>query len=241
MMLEPASQESAPGAAASFTWRGALAGARDALPYAPSAFVFGIVFGLAAREVGLSLAESLLMSAIVFGGSAQLLALSIWSTPPEIIALVFATLAISSRFLLMSATMRPWFGQLPKRIAYPLLYFLVDAGWLLALRARDKGRHDAAHLLGTGLVFYVGWVVSTWLGHSGGSLLGDPRDFGLDFILIAFFAAILASTWRGRADLWPWGVAAAVSLLGAWLLPGAWYVLLGGLAGSFVGVARDGR
>ncbi|MEX0758342.1 MAG: AzlC family ABC transporter permease, partial [Tistlia sp.] len=192
-------------AAVSFTWRGALLGARDALPYAPSAFVFGIVFGLAARDVGLSLAEALLMSAVVFAGSAQLLALSIWSTPPAVLALVFATLAINSRFLLMGATLRPWFRHLPKRVAYPLLYLLVDAGWLLALRARDRGSNDAAHLLGSGLVFYVGWVAATGLGWSGASFLGDPADFGLDFILIAFFAAILAATWQGREDLWSWG------------------------------------
>lgn len=128
------------------TWRGALKGARDALPYGPSAFVFGAVFGLAAR----------------------------------------------------------------------------DAGWLLALRARERGDEDAAHLLGSGLFFYVGWVASTALGYWGGSALGDPRVFGLDFILIAFFAAILASTWKGSQDLWVWVTAAATSLVGAWLLPGAW-------------------
>ncbi|SMF17770.1 4-azaleucine resistance probable transporter AzlC [Tistlia consotensis] len=226
---------------APFTLRGALLGARDALPYAPSAFVIGIAFGLAARSAGLSLVEAVLMSGIVFAGSAQLLVLSIWSTPPAVLALVFATLAINSRFLLMGATLRPWFSRLPRRVAYPLLYFLVDAGWLLALRAREQGRDDAAQLLGSGLVFWVGWVVATAIGWSGGSALGDPRRLGLDFIMVAFFAAILGATWKGAQDLWSWGTAAAVSLLGAGLLPGAWYVLLGGLAGSLVGAWRHGR
>lgn len=223
------------------TWRGALRGLRDSLPYGPSAFVFGAVFGLAARDVGMSLAEATLMSAIAFAGSAQLLVLSIWTTPPAVLAMVFATFAINSRFLLMSATMRPWFVRLPKRTAYGLLFFLVDASWLLALRARERGDEDAAHLLGSGLFFYVGWVASTALGYWGGSALGDPKVYGLDFILIAFFAAILASTWKGKQDLWVWLTAAAASLLGAWLLPGAWYIFLGGICGSLVGAWRHGR
>lgn len=228
-------------APAPFTLRGWLRGARDVLPYMPSSVVFGAVFGMAAQEAGLSLAEAVLMSAIVFGGSAQLLVMSIWTTPPAALALVFATFAINSRFLLMSATMRPWYRRLPKRLAYPLLFFLVDAGWLLALRARERGEDDAAHLCGSGLVLYVGWVASTWIGYGSGGLIGDPKVFGLDFILVAFFAAILAATWKGRGDLWNWGTAAAVSLLSAWLLPGAWYVLLGGLAGSLTGALRHGR
>ena len=240
-MTRAATLQTAADGPAPFTLRGGLRGARDVLPYMPSALAFGIVFGMAAREAGLSLLEAVLMSAIAFGGSAQLLVLSIWTTPPAILALVFATLAINSRFLLMSATMRPWYSRLPKRLAYPLLFFLVDAGWLLALRARERGEDDAAHLLGSGLMLYIGWVASTWLGHASGALIGDPEAFGLDFILVAFFAAILAATWKGAQDLWVWGTAAAVSVLAAWLLPGAWYVLLGGLAGSLVGAFRHGR
>ena len=223
------------------TWRGALRGMRDSLPFGPSAFVLGAVFGLAARDVGLSLAEAALMSAIAFAGSAQLLVLSIWTTPPAVLAMVFATLAINSRFLLMSATMRPWFVRLPKRTAYGLLFFLIDTGWLLALRARERGDDDAGHLLGSGLFFYVGWVASTMLGYWGGSTLGDIAVFGLDFILIAFFAGILTSTWKGSQDFWVWGTAAATSLLGAWLLPGAWYIFIGGISGSLVGAWRHGR
>lgn len=223
------------------TWRGALRGVRDSLPYGPSAFAFGAVFGLAAREVGLSLAEATLMSGLVFAGSSQLLVLSIWSTPPAVLAMVFATFAINSRFLLMSATLRPWFVRLPKRTAYGILFFLVDANWLLSLRAHERGDEDAGHLLGSGLFFYIGWVGSTVLGYWGGSALGDPEVFGLDFILIAFFAGILTSTWKGVEDLWVWVTAAAASLVGAWLLPGAWYIFLGGLSGSLVGAWRHGR
>ena len=64
---------------------------------------------------------------------------------------------------------------------------------------------------------------------------------GLDFGFTAVFLALVAGLWRGRSDLLPWAVAAAVAVAGHLLLPGQWYVLLGGLAGSLVGAVRYGR
>jgi predicted branched-subunit amino acid permease len=47
--------------------------------------------------------------------------------------------------------------------------------------------------------------------------------------------------WRGKPSLLPWGVAAVVAVLGHEFLPGHWYILLGGLAGSLAGVRLRGR
>jgi predicted branched-subunit amino acid permease len=46
--------------------------------------------------------------------------------------------------------------------------------------------------------------------------------------------------WKGRSNILPWTVAAAVSVAAHHWLPGQWYILLGGLAGSFAGVVRRG-
>jgi len=55
------------------------------------------------------------------------------------------------------------------------------------------------------------------------------------------FIALLAGLWRGKGDLLPWIVAAAVAIAGAHLLPGKWYILLGTVAGSLVGAWRYDR
>jgi branched chain amino acid efflux pump len=44
--------------------------------------------------------------------------------------------------------------------------------------------------------------------------------------------------WKKKSDLVPWGVSAAVALMVSFLLPGKWYILAGGVAGSFVGFLR---
>lgn len=64
------------------------------------------------RELkGLTLGESIGQSAIVYAGASQMLTLQIWQqdwTLGALLAAMGVTAAINARFLLMSATFRPW-------------------------------------------------------------------------------------------------------------------------------------
>lgn len=53
-----------------FSLAGAFTGARRAVPLAVSVFAYGIMFGVLARRAGLTLVEVLLMSGLVYAGSA---------------------------------------------------------------------------------------------------------------------------------------------------------------------------
>ena len=57
------------------TWRHVLRGGRDSLPMCVGVFPVGLSFGLLAVQGGLSIWEAFFMSAIVFAGSAQFMAL----------------------------------------------------------------------------------------------------------------------------------------------------------------------
>ena len=78
-------------------------------------------------------------------------------------------------------------------------------------------------------------------GRTAGAALHTPAQWGLDFAFTAVFVALLAGMWRGRSSLVPWIAAAAVAVAAAHWLPGNWYILLGGLAGSLIGGVLDGR
>ena len=89
---------------------------------------------------------------------------------------------------------------------------------------------------------YFGQLCSfcaTVVGQTVGTAIADPARWGLDFAFTAVFAALLVSLWRGKRDLFPWAVAAAVAVAAERWLPGKWYILLGGLAGSGAGAWRD--
>ena len=86
----------------------------------------------------------------------------------------------------------------------------------------------------------LAWTGSTFAGGALGVVVEDPSRWGLDFAFTAVFLALITGMWKGRSNILPWTVAAAVAVAAHQWLPGQWYILLGGLAGSFAGgVRRD--
>ncbi len=224
--------------AVTFTWRGAFEGARRCLPIEISGFAVGLVFGVLAGQVGLSAAEAVLMSALVFSGAAQFVVLGLWAAPLPVLSIMVTTLIVGLRHLLMGAALGPVFSRLPRLKAYGSVFFMADENWALTMSEFQEGRRDAAFLLGGGLVMFASWTTSTLIGRTVGGDLRDPARWGLDFAFTAVFLALLVGMWRGRSDLLPWAVAALVAVAAHQWLPGQWYILLGGLAGSLAGVVR---
>lgn len=229
-----------PTAPVRFTRAGALAGARLSLPLALGAAAYGLVYGALARQAGMAAAEALLMSALVCAGAAQFVTLELWVSPLPVAVLILTTLVVNARHLLMGAALWPWFGRLPAPKAYAAMHFLSDESWALTQRELAAGRRDGAVLVGSGAVLFAAWVGATGGGYAIGAVLGDPAAWGLGVAFTAVFAALLAGTWDGAGRLLPWAVGGGVAVLTERWLPGGWYVLAGGLAGSLAGVARGG-
>ena len=222
-----------------FTLSGVLKGMRRSLPLVVSDFAIGVVFGVLARQARLSFLQALLMSGSVFGGGSQFVALSLWMAPLPVAAIVLTTLVVNIRYLLMGAALRPWFAHLPLFKAYASIFFMVDESWALATSAFAAGERDAAFLLGSGFVLFLAWVSGTIVGQTLGSSIQNPAQWGLDFAFTAMFVALLVGMWKGKAQILPWAMAAVVAVAAAHFLPGKWYILLGGIAGSMVGAMID--
>lgn len=72
--------------------------------------------GLLTRGAGLSTAEATLMSATVLAGAAQGIAVELWDYPIPVVALVVTTFIVNLRYVLMDASLRPWFRNLTPRL-----------------------------------------------------------------------------------------------------------------------------
>ena len=221
-----------------FTRSGVAAGARQCIPVAISVFAYGLVFGVLARQAGLSPLEALLMSVLVFAGSAQFVAMGLWTMPLPVAAIVLTTLVVNLRHLLLGAALRPLFGAAPARRVYPTLFLMADEDWALTLKYFADGGGDAGFLLGSGLELYAAWLGATAVGFLLSSAIPDPAQLGLDFAITAVFLALLVGMWRGKTSLLPWTAAAISALVAAHWLPGKWYILLGALVGTAVAVVR---
>jgi 4-azaleucine resistance transporter AzlC len=225
----------------SFGRDGIRAGFLTCLPVAVGVGGYGIAFGVLASRAGLSVAEAALMSATVLAGAAQIVAVELWAEPIPVATIVLTTFAINLRYSLMGAALGPWFERLSPLRSYGSLLLMADENWALTMRELKSGSGRGAFLLGTGIAIWLCWVGATILGATAGGAVGDPGRYGLDFVLAAVFVALATDLWEGRATLVPWLVALATAIVAAGLLPGRWYIPLGGLAAAVVEVSRHGR
>jgi predicted branched-subunit amino acid permease len=193
--------------------RGFRAGARAGVPFAIAGGLLAASFGVLASDVGMPGWAAIVMSAIVFAGSAQIAALSIIGAGGGLGSAIGAAALMNSRFLPMGIAIGPSLPGSPvARAAQGQT--VVDASWALA--SDGEGGFDRHVLFGSSAIQYVTWVTGTVVGVVGGSALGDPREYGLDAIYPAFFVALLIAEARsGRAR----GVAAAGALIAFVLVP----------------------
>lgn len=232
------------GASAHWTLKGLLRGARDALPIVPPSLVFAMAIGTVAAQKGVTVFEVALMSALVFGGAAQLASMEAWNPPLTasiIVTIAMITAVVNMRLLLMTASFRPWIGHLPAWQSYPTLLLTTDASWLIAEKYRAEGGTDASVLLGSGLMLWIVWVPATAAGHVLGALIAEPKIYGLDQVMAIFFVAMLVPLWRGFRKAIPWAIAGAVALAVQQFVPGYWYMIAGALSGSIAGGFIDER
>ncbi|EMA45462.1 AzlC family ABC transporter permease [Halococcus saccharolyticus] len=224
-----------------FTLAGVREGFVTGFPVAIGVAGYGIVFGVLAGRAGLSVAEAGLMSATVLAGAAQLIAVELWADSVPAVTVIATVGIVNLRYLLLGAALRPWFRHLSPRAAYGSVFFTADENWALTIARLREGSRRGAFLLGSGLVLWLLWIAATVLGVTAGDLVGDPAQYGLDFVVIALFLTLAAGLWEGRESVQPWLAAAGVALAANAVLPGEWYVIVGAFAGAGVRmVTHDG-
>lgn len=219
-----------------------LLGMRMFVPVAISIAAYGLVWGVLAGQAGLTWLEVLLMSGLVFAGASQFVALESW-TPGNlpIVSIVITTAIVNLRMLLMTATLRPLTRHLSTWRAIFSVYLVADENWAMTMGEVAKGRGTVGFLIGSGICSWLAWVGSTLTGRLLGAVIDDPTKYGLDFAFTATFIALLLGMWKGRGDLVPWIVAALVAIATARLVPGNWYIIVGGLSGSLAGAMVETR
>jgi 4-azaleucine resistance transporter AzlC len=212
-------------------------GVRAGIPFAVAGGLLSISFGVVAQKAGFSAVAAIVMSAIVFAGSAQFAAVAIIAQGGTVGAAVAAAALVNSRFLPMGVALGPSLpGGAAARAAQGQT--VVDASWALA--SRDDGSFDRMMLFGSSAIQYVSWTTGTVVGAIWGEKLGDPETLGLDAIYPAFFLALLLVEIKSRRAL---GVAALGALIALALVPVAppgVPVLVASLA-SLVGLRRSAR
>ncbi len=226
----------------SLSLNGCVRGAAMCVPVSPGIIALALVFGTVAAQRGLTFLETVAMNSLVFAGASQFVAMEVYRDPltwGTVIAMIGVTAAVNMRMLLIGASLRPWLGRVPAYQTYPALFVLTDLNWILTLTEYEKGTRDWGIYLGSGLFTWAIWSLAVVPGYFAGSLISDPKVFGLDVILPAFFAALLVPLWKGRRQTVSWLFAGVVAALTWYVFGGYWSIFTGAIAGAVAGAVFD--
>ncbi|OLP58559.1 branched-chain amino acid ABC transporter permease [Xaviernesmea oryzae] len=211
-----------------------VAGMRTIVPMVVAVAPIGLVFGAVAVGKGLSPLEALAMSALVFAGGSQFVAMDLWTDPPAWAALGFAALLVNLRLILMSASLERALARFSPIQKFFAFAFMADENWALAEARGRRMVLTPAFYFGLSLPFYGMWLISTAAGALLGAVIGDTRPLGLDFAFPAVFIVLLMGFWKGRETGLVLAASASAAIVTHALLPGAWYIAAGALAGLAV-------
>lgn len=213
-----------------------IAGATSVTPFLFGTIPFGLVTGIATKAAGLSLEASIAMTLMVFAGTAQISALPLISAGAPVLVIILTAFIVNLRFMIYSATVAPYFRDLPLRWKFLIGYFVTDTGFAMFMRKvadRPSMEHRHWYFIGGGMMIGLVWSVSAVIGIVAGARV--PASWQLEFAATVGIIAILAAVIRNKAELSAAIIGGSVALA-AMHLPMKLGLVIGAVAGIAGGV-----
>lgn len=201
-------------------WHPAFAlGLREMAAVSPGVAAWGLMTGVAMVQSGLAPFEAVLMSLLVFAGSAQLAAMPLIAAGAPIGVILATSFCVNLRFVVFSAHMRPYLMHLPLRWRLCHGYLTGDFSYVLFTRNyhqpganESERREQIAYLSGSTLCNWLGWQGSNLLGIALAHAI--PTHWGLGFAGILALLGVgcsLASSQLRRVSAAVAGLAAVAA------------------------------
>ena len=214
-------------------------GARDMLGTAPGIAAWGLITGVTMVNSGMPLPIVLLMSAIVFAGSAQLAVTPLIAAGAPI-WVVWATAAcINLRFVIFSAQWRPYVVHLPLNKRLRLAYLTADLNYVMFMKRFPEPKpapEQWPYFWGGAVVNTAAWHVPSFIGIFMAHAI--PVHWGIGFAGTLALLGIALSLLSDRAS----GVAGAVAgcaAVAAYALPLKLNIVVAIAAAVAVGLLID--
>ncbi len=168
-------------------------GVKAAMPTALGYVSIGLACGIIGASY-VSPLEMVLMSSLVYAGSAQFAMLALLAIHAPVTAIALTVFLINLRLFLLSLHTSTFFrhASLLQNIGIGILLTDETYGVLLSERVHTKDI-SLQWMYGNNITSYLTWIVGSVVGTTLGSLLPNPEVFGLDFALVGMFIGIFSS------------------------------------------------
>jgi 4-azaleucine resistance transporter AzlC len=210
---------------------------KQALPIVLGYLPVGFAYGVLARKSGLSIDNTVLMSLIVFAGSAQFIAVSLIASGASSLTVILTTFIVNLRHMLMSAALSPYLKKWSKMELAGFTFQLTDESFAVhSTRFANGDMHKGETFL-INSIAQLAWVGGTVLGIFSSTLISDVKPMGLDYALPAMFIALLIFQIKDKSHVVVGIItgllSTALTLTGA----GQWNVIIATLIGATLGAA----
>ena len=218
-------------------WKGVLA----QLPLQLGVVPFGLIFGVLGIASGLSAAQTILMSSIIFGGASQVVFAQLWSIGASPMVTGGSVAIINLRHIIYSASISRYISVLSLRWRLSLGYLLTDEAFAVSFQEfENKNKFAHYHLLGGGLTLWFFWQISTITGVFLGTKI--PSGLNLEFAIPLTFIAIILPKLRSLAHLSAAITASFIAIFGQHLPNNLWIIfaaIMGMVVGGYVGKGKS--
>ncbi|MFH0847261.1 MAG: AzlC family ABC transporter permease [Chloroflexota bacterium] len=211
------------------------AGLKAALPICLGYVPIGLAFGVLAGKAGLSPFQIALMSAVVFAGSSQFIAVSMLAQGADAYAIIATTFIVNLRHLLMGSALSIYLGQVRKGALSLFAYGVTDESFAVNLANLREGNWGIKPSLVVNQAANLTWILSTIAGGLGGAFI-PQNAFGIEYAFPAMFICLLVFQLRGRKYVLTAIVAGVLAVTLSLLMAGNWYIILASMLAATIGV-----
>lgn len=182
------------------------------LPVMAGYIVLGIGFGILLKVNGYGLFWALLMSILIFAGSAQYVGISLITGGTSIIMTAITILMVNARHLFYGVSMLNYYKGAGKRKPY-LIFALTDETYSLVCNGEyPEGTDKYKYWFLISLFNQCYWVLGSVIGSIAGGLIKFDTT-GIDFSMTALFVTVLVEQWLSTKEHRPVLVGMACSIV----------------------------
>lgn len=197
----------------------------EGLPLAAAIATYGVSFGMMAVQAKFSPAGTAAMSALVYSGSVQMVAVAMLNSGAGPAGILLTALLLNLRNLLYGAALAENLAPAKRGWRWFLAFGVSDEQFVLASARMKKHGPDPLYFGVVVVLFYAVWILSSLFGALAGDRI-DPMKFGLDLAFPVTFAAILFPSLKGKPALATAGAAAVIAGVLKTLAPGNGFTII---------------
>jgi predicted branched-subunit amino acid permease len=194
-------------------------GARDMAGIAVGIAAWGLVTGMAMMKSGMGLPLALAMSLLVFAGSAQLATMPLIASGAPLWVIWGTAACVNLRFVIFSATWRPYVMHLSFAERLRMAYFTADLNYVLFMRRFPQptaAPEQQPYFWGGALINYASWHTASLLGIALADVI--PEHWNMGFAGTLALLGLMTSLLVGKAS-WLAAAVSACAAVAAYALP----------------------